>query len=168
MSRRRAGAAVALALSLAASTAVGAGATGAPATGSTAHPLPADPRALGEALYHGRAPLPGRIRGHDTALPSTATRCINCHVVGPPPQQPASRFGATQTFGPALTGDFLAQPRPRRGGPPSRYDAQALCTLLREGLDPAKVVLPRTMPLYDATPEQCRALWTYLQTVKAP
>ncbi len=128
---------------------------------------PTTPLELGEAIYHGRAPMPGLIRGHENPLPTQATRCINCHVGTRPPALPSIPSATTQTFGPTLHADHLTQAIRRRGGPPSRYDAESLCVLLRAGLDPAKVQLPRTMPLYDSTPEQCQALWAYLTSTKA-
>jgi hypothetical protein len=129
---------------------------------SAATPLAPDLRALGESIYQGRTPMSGRIRGHDSALPTAATRCVNCHLTGGASRPAASSVAATQTFGPALDAAWLTRPRVRSGGPPVTYDAQRLCTLLRDGIDPALVMMPRTMPLYDATPAQCQALWTYL------
>jgi hypothetical protein len=123
---------------------------------------------LGEALYHGRVELPGRIRGHDLNLPTQATRCINCHLGMPTPLPAGSPTARTQTFGPALTAAHLTQAQSRRGGPPTRYDPKSFCTVLRDGLDPAKVQMPRTMPLYPLTDEQCSALWAYLTADKAP
>jgi hypothetical protein len=124
------------------------------------------PRELGEAIYHGHQPLVGRIRGHDTSLPTQASRCINCHVGTRPPALPSIPSASTQTFGPSLHAEHLTQMVARRGGPPSKYDADTLCILLRRGLDPAMIQLPRTMPLYEASPEQCQALWSYLTSVK--
>ena len=54
------------------------------------------------------------------------------------------------------------QPRSRRGGPPSAYDAASLCELLREGIDPAWVMVRQEMPRYAATDAQCIALWAFL------
>ena len=50
----------------------------------------------------------------------------------------------------------------RRGGPPSRYDAAGLCTLLRSGVDPAHVIILRTMPRYDINDADCQSLWLHL------
>jgi hypothetical protein len=53
----------------------------------------------------------------------------------------------------------------RRGGPPSRYDAHALCTLLQTGVDPSHVMVARTMPRFEIDNLQCEALWQYLRTL---
>jgi hypothetical protein len=37
----------------------------------------------------------------------------------------------------------------RRNGPPSRYDARTFCTLLRTGVDPARIQVARIMPRFD-------------------
>ena len=116
-------------------------------------------RDAGAELFDGRRAVAARIGGHDDGLPAQATRCANCHLTGAPPVAAAS---APSNFGPVLSAATLTQARPRRGGPPSRYDAAALCRLLRDGTDPAWVLLPRAMPRYDITDEQCRALWAHL------
>jgi hypothetical protein len=61
-----------------------------------------------------------------------------------------------------LSAATLAEPVARRGGPPSRYDARSLCTLLRSGVDPAHVMVQRAMPRFDIDDLQCEALWQYL------
>lgn len=106
-------------------------------------------RAAGAELFDGRRPLAARIVGHDEALPPLASRCSNCHT-GP------------NAVGGELNGETLASLRPRRGGPPSRYDAVRLCRLLREGIDPAHVMVPREMPRYTIDDEACAALWSHL------
>lgn len=105
--------------------------------------------AAGAEWFDGRRPLVARIAGHDEALPPLASRCSNCHA-GP---------GAV---GGELNRATLAGLRPRRGGPPSRYDAARLCRLLREGIDPAHVMVPREMPRYTIDDEACAALWSHL------
>lgn len=111
----------------------------------------AGPRARGEAFYRGAQPVAARIAGHANDLPADAARCANCHD-GP------------QAIGPNLDGASLAQMQARRGGPPSRYDARALCRLLREGIDPAGVMVPRAMPRYAARDRDCDALWDFLSS----
>lgn len=107
-------------------------------------------RADGQALYEGRAVLAARLAGPGgDALPSDATRCSNCH-------------DGQGAIGPALERATLLAALPRRGGPPSRYDAAALCRLLREGIDPAHVMLPRVMPRYQIDDGACLALWRFL------
>jgi len=108
-------------------------------------------RAEGAALYEGRRALVARVSGHDRPLPAEAARCVNCHE-------------GAQAVGPALNERNLAQALPRRGGPPSRYDARALCRLLRQGVDPAWVMVPRAMPRYEIDERACDALWAHLQS----
>ena len=120
-------------------------------------------RERGAALFDGRAPLAGRLVGHETALPALATRCANCHdEASATPASEAAASAAAKPFATALTGAQLAQARPRRGGPPSAYDAARLCAVLRSGTDPAHVMISTTMPRYDVTDLQCRDLWAFL------
>ena len=116
-------------------------------------------RTRGAAIFGGSAALPGRLPGHDAALPTFATRCINCHGAAT-----ATPTGASATFATAISGATLTTPRSRRGGPMSTFDATRLCTLLRDGTDPAHVVISTTMPRYDVTDAQCNDLWVYLNT----
>lgn len=109
-------------------------------------------RQMGQRWYEGRAPLQGRIIGHSQDLPANAGACVNCHGAG----------AGNGRFAAALNRDWLTRPQVRRGGPPSVYDAQGFCRVLREGVDPAWVVVNQTMPRYALTDLQCRALWTHL------
>lgn len=113
---------------------------------------------LGEHLLHdGAAVLRGRLAGHPHDLPPEATRCINCHATGTAAGRPA-----TAAFGPSLAAATLTRAMPRRGGPPSRYDAVSFCRLLRQGIDPAWVMVDATMPRYDISDAHCQALWARL------
>jgi hypothetical protein len=122
----------------------------------------------GRALFVGEQPLSARLSSQTQPLPVQASRCVNCHSA--PGVRPAAGAGPAATaasgppagFGPALHSAALMQLRPRRGGPPSRYDAPALCRTLREGIDPAGVMLALAMPRYTLNEAQCRALWTLL------
>jgi hypothetical protein len=134
-------------LALGAAVAVASGAI----AGATATLEMSQRRVDGAALYEGRQPLVARVSGHEQPLPALATRCANCHE-------------GAQAIAPGLNERTLAQALPRRGGPPSRYDARALCRLLREGLDPALVLVPREMPRYAIDEPACAALWTYLSS----
>lgn len=120
---------------------------------SPTEPSVADGR--GAALWRGEQPLVGRIAGHDRVLPPEAARCINCHSGVTPPRD------AIQAV-PPLTARHLREAVARRGGPPSRFDEAGFCTLLRTGLDPAAVLLPRHMPRYAIADADCAALWQYL------
>lgn len=110
-------------------------------------------RTHGEALWRGERPLAGQIAGHAQAMPAAALRCINCHGGGP---------GAAPGGAPRLDAATLTRPLARRGGPPSVYDEQAFCRLLRTGIDPAAVLLPREMPRYRIDDHDCAALWRHL------
>ena len=116
----------------------------------------------GRQLFHGEAStlgsVSGRLAGHTDDLPAMATRCANCHSAGGGPDVPST----APEFAPRLNREGLTQPLPRRGGPPSVYDATSLCKLLREGIDPAWVMIRQEMPRYAATDAQCTALWTFL------
>lgn len=118
-------------------------------------------RERGAALFRGEVPLAGRLARHGADLPTLATRCVNCHEASSPaPGAPAS---AAQAYAMMLNGSGLAEARPRRGGPPSRYDAASLCELLRNGVDPARVIIVATMPRYQVSDAQCDDLWAYLR-----
>ena len=110
----------------------------------------------GSALYHGELALTGRIVGHDLDLPAQASRCINCHG--------AAVAASAPPLAPLLNAASLTRLTPRRGGPPSRYDTASMCALLRSGVDPAHVMIPRTMPRYTITDADCKALWAFLST----
>jgi hypothetical protein len=128
--------------------------------GGAAHagaPAGSDAAARGRSLFDGAAALHGTIAGHARELPPPGARCINCHGAG---AQPAAQPAAA--FGPALTRGQLTQALPRRGGPPSHYDEATFCRLLRTGVDPAYVLITRSMPRYALPDEDCRALWAYL------
>lgn len=115
---------------------------------------------MDEALYTTGEGATARLRGDPTALPAAAARCANCHEAS---RQPGT---ADAAFGPRLDAR-LAQALPRRGGPSSAYDAQALCTLLRTGLDPARVLVRRAMPVYEIDNAACASLWQAL-SVRQP
>ncbi|WP_029248057.1 hypothetical protein [Burkholderia pseudomallei] len=121
------------------------------ALGGTAH---ARAGARGARLFDGSDPMHGRLAGHAQVLPSTASRCANCH------QPPAPR--ATPALAPPLDASSLLAPQKRRGGPPSAYTADSFCATLRSGIDPAHVTLKAAMPRYDATDAQCADLWAFL------
>jgi hypothetical protein len=109
----------------------------------------------GDELYHGKESLSGRIRGHDDRLPPETVICANCHNA-------KSRSRLSAATAPHIDGALLLQMRQRRGGPPSRYNQQSFCRLLRTGSDPAYVLVAREMPTYDLIDDQCQSLWTFL------
>jgi hypothetical protein len=123
--------------------------------GSAAMAADTPSAARGRQVFDGDAALSARIVGQDFALPAEASRCINCHGT-------RSSAASVQRIGPALTLPALTELQHRRGGPPSRYDAASLCTLLRSGVDPAYVIILRTMPRYEVTDTDCHSLWLHL------
>jgi hypothetical protein len=128
---------------------------------SAAFAAPADIE-RGRRLFVGELPLAGRVTGHTTDLPPNASRCANCHAAGTALPSLAGTATSAASFGPALNADMLTRETPRRGGPPSLYDEQALCKLLTTGVDPAYIIIPRNMPRYTVSAADCRALWSYL------
>lgn len=119
----------------------------------------------GHALFTGAAALQGSIVGHTSALPPAAARCINCHAEG---SAVAGSAASATSFGPLLTRRHLTDALARRGGPPSRYDPAAFCRLLRQGVDPAYVMIKRAMPRYELSDADCQALWALLSDPKRP
>ena len=121
----------------------------------------------GQALYEGSRPLTARLVGHEQDLPPQATRCVNCHS-GSSAIAPALTPERLTRHLPRRGGPFFRVPTEpgefRRGGPPSRYDEASFCRLLRSGVDPAWVLLPRAMPRYTLPDRECRELWLALST----
>ena len=122
----------------------------------------------GRDLFNGAASLHGTISGHASALPPAAARCINCHAISSAAPGRSASAAAAGSFGPQLTPKGLTGAVARRGGPPSRYDAPAFCRLLREGVDPAWVMVPRSMPRYEVSDADCQALWAHLTEPSRP
>jgi hypothetical protein len=127
----------------------------------------------GKALFSGSVALSARMVGHDTDLPPETVRCSNCHTR----QRPAPLASATaptaatagaralsprDVYGSALSAKALFESRPRRGGPPSRYDLAAFCRVLAQGIDPAHVMIAQTMPRYRLSAEQRENLWSFV------
>jgi hypothetical protein len=118
-----------------------------------AHALdPCEPANLGCAIFNGQHPMSAHLRDDDRSLPAWTTRCVNCHVG-------ASTAAA---FAPPLTRDYLLAATHRRGGPISHYDAAAFCRAVKDGVDPAGVVLRKSMPRYRMTDAECTALWRFV------
>jgi hypothetical protein len=109
----------------------------------------------GEAMFLGKEPLVGAIRGHRSNLPPEVVRCRNCHNRG---EQKAS----PQASAPPIGRSLLLNLQRRRGGPPSSYDAASFCKLLRTGVDPAYILISRVMPVYVVDDAQCESLWEFL------
>lgn len=118
----------------------------------------------GQRLFVGIEPMRGTISGHQSVLPPLASRCVNCHAPGSGTgkARPASAPPTNTSFAPLLTPAYLTGPVARRGGPPSRYDEAAFCRALRTGIDPAYVIVSHSMPRYELSEAECRALWRHL------
>jgi hypothetical protein len=110
---------------------------------------PADP---GCAIFDGQHPLAAHLRDDDRRLPSSTTRCVNCHA----------GTSSAAAFAPPLTHDSLLGATRRRGGPISHYDPTAFCRALRDGIDPAGVLLRKSMPRYRIADADCMALWRFV------
>ncbi len=113
------------------------------------------PAARGFALYHGWIPLEARIVGHADDLPAGTARCAGCHDA-PRPADPGFRSV------PPLDRVTLTTPTARRRGPESAYDLASFCSLLRDGKDPAFILVERTMPRFRLSDGDCAALWDYV------
>lgn len=112
--------------------------------------------AKGYAIYHGHLAVSGRLDGHDFDLPAMALRCAGCHDA-------ASGADALALESASLDLGHLTEARSRRGGPPSAYTLESFCKVAATGLDPALVVVDRTMPRFDLSAAECHALWTFLR-----
>lgn len=115
--------------------------------------------ARGARLFDGSEPLVATLSGHTTPLPPDTARCIQCHTG---PTTTTSTTSAQPLPGPVLDRRHLRDALPRRGGPPIAYELATFCRAVRSGVDPASVVLPRTMPRFDIDDARCEALWRYL------
>ena len=130
-----------------------------------------DPAVLaGKALFAGSVPLKAHMVGHAVDLPTHAVRCANCHAPqalpgaagAPSPTASGASGPPADIYAALLTREALAERRPRRGGPPSRYDASSFCRLLRDGIDPAHVIIAQSMPRYRVTDQECHQLWSFV------
>ncbi|RKE26230.1 hypothetical protein B0G76_7842 [Paraburkholderia sp. BL23I1N1] len=113
---------------------------------------PCDPADLGCSIFNGQQAIPAHLRDDDRPLPAWTTRCVNCHTQTDP----------SAAFAPPLTSATLLDAINRRGGPPSRYDPTSFCRVLKDGVDPAGVVLRKSMPHYQITGAECAALWRFV------
>jgi hypothetical protein len=131
-------------------------------TVARAHGAAQQRTASGQRLFKGEDPLAARINGISNVLEPEASRCSNCHEGVNPPDAAKEASSGWVPAAPILTPLLLTQEVSRRGGPPSRFNQESFCRLLTTGVDPAYVLVPRTMPRYEVTPSQCEDLWRYL------
>ncbi|WP_337995265.1 hypothetical protein [Burkholderia sp. FERM BP-3421] len=145
---KRAGVALCAALALTAAVA-------AIAVRAAPEPSPSGDAARGRALFTGAAPLQARLASHPSDLPAAVVRCANCHAAG-------GGAAVANSIAPRLSRGWLVDWQSRRGGPPSRYDRDAFCALLRDGVDPSYVLINVQMPRYHVDARDCAALWHFL------
>lgn len=109
------------------------------------------PIVRGYQLFHGHGALQAKILG-GVALPAAASSCVNCHD--------GAASGGPRTIA-RLDRASLSTPRTPRGGLPVVYDEASFCRLLREGIDPASVLVSRLMPRFDISDADCAAIFAY-------
>ncbi len=127
------------------------------ATGCTQDAGHTDRQALvdrGHRIFIGTEAITGKINGHQQPLPPQVAKCATCHT-------PSTRPQDSDQLAPLLNASWLQQAHPRRGGPAFAYTKDSLCQTMRTGMDPEYVILNRTMPRFDISDEQCRALWAF-------
>ena len=113
----------------------------------------------GANIFYTGSHLSGRLEGTE-ALGSPELKCANCHE---PSRSPFKNDNSTSKGpGGEIRHGILLQTLSRRGGPSFRYDLSSFCQLLKTGVDPTNIVVPRLMPRYDISTDDCRALWIYL------
>jgi hypothetical protein len=112
---------------------------------------------FGRDVFEGRVSVVATMSGHSVPLPVEASRCRNCHSSELSP-------GQTRSFGTPLNPEHLTRATGRRGGPVSRYDVLSFCKVVREGIDPTKVVINSAMPRYVLSDAQCSSLWSYVMS----
>ncbi|SAL04582.1 hypothetical protein AWB78_07041 [Caballeronia calidae] len=96
--------------------------------------------------------MAAHLRDDERPLSSWTTRCVNCHV----------GTSKAPAFAPPLTRESLLAETSRRGGPISHYDATAFCRAVKDGVDPAGVLLRKSMPRYQIADAECMALWRFV------
>ena len=111
-----------------------------------------NPDDIGCAIFTGQRPTAAHLRDDNQALPEWTTRCINCHT----------RTEPAPSFAPPLTRGYLLDAKSRRGGPPSQYDPVAFCRAIEDGIDPASVLLRKSMPHFQLSRAECAALWQFV------
>ncbi|WP_260853946.1 hypothetical protein [Paraburkholderia sp. BCC1886] len=121
-------------------------------SGSSKAAEPCSSSDVGCAIFYGKRAVPAELRDDNRLLPGATTRCVNCHT----------RTASPDSFAPPLTPGYLFAAASRRGGPASSYDEPAFCRVLREGIDPADVMLRKAMPHYRISDPDCKALWHFL------
>ena len=110
---------------------------------------------MGRQMFFGNEPLLGVITGHADFLPSKMVSCASCHTG-------TAGSGASALFAPVLNRPRMTSLIGRRGGPPSMFSASSFCKMLRTGVDPAYVLIARSMPRYRLSDDQCLGLWRYV------
>lgn len=120
----------------------------------------ADKPTRGEQLYRGQIPLAAKLEASEDELAPAATRCMNCHG---PDGHGIAEAGAKGTN---ITGAALITRQPRRNGPATAYSLATFRIALRNGHDPANIILARAMPRYTISDVDTLALWQFLLKLK--
>lgn len=118
--------------------------------------IPSESEQLGKKIFEGNVPVKAKLRYSSFDLPSIASRCSNCHSVGP--ETIIEEIGSP----PELGRNRLLTPQKRGSGPPVAYDEESFCIAVTQGRTPAHTLLSRTMPLFEMDKQSCKALWDYL------
>jgi hypothetical protein len=109
------------------------------------------PSDLGCSIFSGQQAVKAHLRDHDYPLPAGTSQCINCH----------GQTEVAPAFALPLTRSYLLDSKSRRGGPPIRYNQVVFCRVLKDGVDPAGVLLYKSMPHYELSDTECAALWRF-------
>lgn len=107
---------------------------------------------LGCTIFSGQRAVKAHLRDDNYSLPSSTTRCINCH----------SHTDSQGAFAPPLAPAYLLDAKTRRGGPPSRYDLSMFCRAVRDGVDPVNILLRKEMPHFQVSDAECNGLWRFV------
>lgn len=118
--------------------------------------MPSESQKLGQQIFEGEVPVKAKMRHSSFELPSIASKCSNCHSVGP------NTVIEEIASPPELGRNRLLTPLKRGSGPPVAYDEESFCVVITKGRTPAHTLLSQTMPLFEMDERSCKALWDYL------
>lgn len=111
---------------------------------------------LGKKIFEGEVPVKAKLRHSSFELPSIASKCSNCHSVGPNTE--IEEIASP----PELGRNRLLTPLKRGSGPPVAYNEESFCIAITKGRTPAHTLLSREMPIFEIDEQTCKALWNYL------
>lgn len=113
----------------------------------------------GKRIFYGLDAVSATVQQNGTTLPTNASKCINCHSAQTPP-------GAWTGSSQYLSATTMTRMVSRRGGPASVYDQDKFCNAVRNGVDPAGVVLESKMPRYEMSDTQCADMWLFISGIR--